>query len=55
MIAGRTAEAVNFYSLDGKLVKSFDRVFGDGPTVNYDLESMLESAEKGPKGVRTFS
>ncbi len=48
MIAGRTAEAVNFYSLDGKLVKSFDRVFGDGPTVNYDLESILKGLKTKP-------
>lgn len=48
MLAGRTAEAVNFYSLDGKLFKSFDRIYGDGPTVNYDLESILKGLKTKP-------
>ena len=48
MVAGRTAESVNFYSVDGSLQKSFDRVYGSTPTVAYDLESILKGLTTKP-------
>ena len=48
VMAGRTAETVSFYCLDGRLIKSFDRIYGNGPTVNYDLESMLKGLGTKP-------
>lgn len=50
MVAGRTAESVNFYSVDGALQKSFDRVYGSAPTVAYDLESILKGLANKPNG-----
>jgi transposase len=48
VIVGRGSETVSFYSLDGKLIKSFDRAYSDKPTVNYDLESMLRGLKRKP-------
>lgn len=48
MIAGRTAESINFYSQDGILQKTFDRVYGSTSTVSYDLEAMLKGLYTKP-------
>ena len=44
----RTHDRVNFYTLEFRLIKSFDRLYGSETTVSYDLEAILKGLAGKP-------
>lgn len=48
LMVGRTHDKVNFYTPEFKLIKSFDRLYGNEKTVSYDLESILKGLVMKP-------
>ena len=48
LMVGRTHDRVNFYTLEFRLIKSFDRLYGSETTVSYDLEAILKGLAGKP-------
>ena len=45
LLVEKSAFKVIFHNLDGKVVKSFDRLYGDGVSEVYDIEAMLSALQ----------